>query len=104
MEFNTKIALPEAFKADCVAVGVFAEGALTASARRIDSITRGAVRSAVASGDMTGARGTSLLLRQLPGVAARPPLAAAAQRRRPRWWRLPARPGGSAPARRLPIG
>ena len=70
MEFNTKIALPEAFKADCVAVGVFAEGALTASARRIDSITRGAVRAALASGDMTGARGTSLLLRQLPGVAS----------------------------------
>jgi leucyl aminopeptidase len=70
MEFNTKIALPEAFKTDCVAVGVFAEAQLTASARRIDSITRGALRSALASGDMTGARGTSLLLRQLPGVAS----------------------------------
>jgi leucyl aminopeptidase len=70
MEFNTKIALPEAFKADCVAVGVFAEGALTASARRIDGITRGAVRAALASGDFTGARATSLLLRSLPGVAS----------------------------------
>jgi leucyl aminopeptidase len=70
MEFNTKIALPEAFKADCVAVGVFAEGALTASARRIDGITRGAVRAALASGDFTGARATSLLLRNLPGVAS----------------------------------
>jgi leucyl aminopeptidase len=70
MEFNTKIALPEAFKADCVALGVFAEGVMTASARRIDGITRGALRSALASGDMTGARGTSLLLRHLPGVAS----------------------------------
>jgi leucyl aminopeptidase len=70
MEFNTKIALPETFKADCVAVGVFDGGALTASARRIDAITRGALRSALASGDMTGARGTSLLLRGLPGVAS----------------------------------
>jgi leucyl aminopeptidase len=70
MEFNTKIALPETFKADCVAVGVFEGGGLTASARRIDAITRGALRSALASGDMTGARGTSLLLRGLPGVAS----------------------------------
>jgi len=70
MECNTKIALPETFKADCVAVGVFEGGGLTASARRIDAITRGALRAAIASGDMTGARGTSLLLRGLPGVAS----------------------------------
>ena len=70
MEFNTKMALPEAFKADCVAVGVFADGVPTASARRIDGITRGALRASLASGDMTGARGSSLLLRSLPGVAS----------------------------------
>jgi leucyl aminopeptidase len=70
MEFNTKIALPETFKADCVAVGVYEGGGLTASARRIDAITRGALRAAVASGDMTGARASSLLLRGLPGVAS----------------------------------
>ncbi|MBV8209620.1 MAG: leucyl aminopeptidase [Burkholderiaceae bacterium] len=70
MECNTKIALPETFKADCVAVGVFEGGGLTASARRIDAITRGALRTALASGDLTGARGTSLLLRGLPGVAS----------------------------------
>jgi len=70
MEFNTKIALPETFKADCVAVGVFAGGALTASARRIDTITRGALRATVAGGDMTGGRGSTALLRALPGVAS----------------------------------
>jgi leucyl aminopeptidase len=70
MEFNTKIALPETFKADCVAVGVFADGALTASARRLDSVSRGALRAAVASGDMTGARGTSIVLRGINGVAS----------------------------------
>jgi leucyl aminopeptidase len=70
MEFNTKIALPETFKSDCVAVGVFADGVLTASARRIDGITRGALRSTVVSGDMTGARGSTVLLRALPGVAS----------------------------------
>lgn len=70
MEFNTKIALPETFKADCMAVGVFEEGVLTASARRIDGITRGALRAAVASGDISGARGSVLMLRGLPGVAS----------------------------------
>lgn len=70
MEFNTKIALPETFKADCTAVGIYADGVLTASARRIDGIARGALRAAIASGDMTGARGSSLLLRSLPGVAS----------------------------------
>jgi len=70
MEFNTKIALPETFKADCVAVGVFADGVLTASARRLDSVSRGALRAAVASGDMTGARGTSIVLRGLHAVAS----------------------------------
>jgi leucyl aminopeptidase len=70
MEFNTKIALPETFKSDCVAVGVFADGLLTASARRIDGITRGALRATVGSGDLTGARGTSALLRGLAGVAS----------------------------------
>ncbi len=70
MEFNTKIALPETFKSDCVAVGVFADGVLTASARRIDAVTRGAVRATVLSGDMSGARGSTLMLRGLAGVAS----------------------------------
>ena len=70
MEFNTKIALPESFKADCVAVGVFAEGALTPSARRLDSVSRGALRAAIASGDFSGARGSHLMLRGAHGVAS----------------------------------
>jgi len=57
-------------KADAVVVGVHADGELTPSARAIDAASAGAVKAAVKSGDMTGKRGTQLLLRGLPGVAA----------------------------------
>ena len=70
MEFSTTTAHAEAVKADAVAVGVFADGELTASARALDKASRGAVKAAIKSGDMTGKRGTQLALRGLPGVAA----------------------------------
>jgi len=70
MEFSTTTARAEAVKADAIAVGVFADGELTPSARAIDKAARGAIKAAVKSGDMTGKRGTVVTLRSLPGVAA----------------------------------
>src|SRR5882672_6993615 len=70
MDFITKVGTAEAVKADCVAVGVYADGELTASARRVDAASKGAVRAAVKSGDVTGQRGAATLLRALPGVTA----------------------------------
>jgi leucyl aminopeptidase len=70
MDFSTKLASAETAKADCVAVGIYADGELTPAARRIDLATKGAVRAAVRSGDATGKRGTALLLRALSGVTA----------------------------------
>jgi leucyl aminopeptidase len=70
MEFSTTTSHAEAVKADAVAVGVFADGELTASARALDKAARGAVKAALKSGDMTGKRGTQLALRGLPGVSA----------------------------------
>jgi leucyl aminopeptidase len=70
MEFSTTTSHAEAVKADAVAVGVFADGELTASARALDKASRGAVKTALKSGDMTGKRGTQLALRGLPGVSA----------------------------------
>jgi leucyl aminopeptidase len=70
MEFNTTTVRAEAVKADAVAVGIFADGDLTPSARAIDKAARGAVKATVKSGDMTGKRGTLVTLRQLPGVSA----------------------------------
>jgi leucyl aminopeptidase len=70
MDFITKVGAADSVKADCVAVGVYADGELSVSARRIDAATKGAVRAAVKSGDVTGARGSTTLLRALPGVTA----------------------------------
>jgi leucyl aminopeptidase len=70
MEFSTTTARAEAVKADAIAVGVFADGELTPSARAIDKAARGAIKAAVKSGDMTGKRGTVVTLRSVPGVAA----------------------------------
>jgi len=70
MDFITKVGAADSVKADCVAVGVYADGELTAAARRIDAASKGAVRAAIKSGDVTGLRGSTTLLRGLPGVTA----------------------------------
>jgi leucyl aminopeptidase len=70
MDFSTRTAAPEAVKADCIAVGVFEEGELTAQARALDAASKGALRAAVKSGDVKGKRGSSVMLRGVPGVAA----------------------------------
>jgi len=70
MEFSTTTARAEAVKADAIAVGVFADGELTPSARAIDKAARGALKAAIKSGDMSGKRGSLITLRKLPGVKA----------------------------------
>jgi leucyl aminopeptidase len=70
MDFSTRTAAAEAVKADCVVVGVYAEGELTAQARALDAAAKGALRAAVKSGDATGKRGSAVMLRGLPGIAA----------------------------------
>jgi leucyl aminopeptidase len=70
MDFSTRTAAAEAVRADCVAVGVFADGELSAQARAVDAASKGALRAAVKSGDVSGRRGTTVMLRGLPGVAA----------------------------------
>src|SRR5271169_6993704 len=68
MEFNTKTAAPESIKVDCLVIGSFEDHGLTASARRVDRATGGALRAVVASGDMKGKRGSLVVLRSLRGV------------------------------------
>ena len=70
MEFSTTTVHAEAVKADAIAVGVFADGELTPSARAVDKAAGGAVKAAIQSGDMTGKRGTLVTLRNLAGVAS----------------------------------
>jgi len=70
MDFSTKVAAVPSMEADCVAVGVYMEGALTPSAQALDSAAQGAVRAAVKSGDVTGRRGSTVMLRDVEGVTA----------------------------------
>jgi leucyl aminopeptidase len=70
MEFNTKAAAPETFKADCLAVGVFEDLGLAAVGKRVDRASGGALRALIASGDMKGKRGALVVLRAVKGVAS----------------------------------
>ena len=70
MDCTTKTASPESCKADCIAVGVFEDLGPTDSAKRLDEASGGAVRAALRSGDMTGKRGTLIVLRSLTNVAS----------------------------------
>ena len=70
MEFITAVGRPDAIKTDAIVVGVHAEGELTPTAKALDGASKGAIKAAVKSGDMTGKRGTVLPLLGISGVAA----------------------------------
>src|ERR687896_900183 len=68
VEFSIKTLSPETAKAGCAVLGVYQGGELTAAARRVDQVAKGALKKAL--GDISGKTGSTLLLRALPGVAA----------------------------------
>ncbi|MBC2768658.1 leucyl aminopeptidase [Pusillimonas minor] len=70
MEFSTNTTTTlHTLKTAALAVGVFAEGQLTAAAKIIDDASNGAVREAVKA-EFPGTAGTQLVLRNLAGVSA----------------------------------
>jgi leucyl aminopeptidase len=70
MEFSTQItASPHHIKTAALAVGVHAEGQLTAAADVIDRAAGGRLRDVVKA-EFRGRTGNTLVLRDLPGVAA----------------------------------
>ena len=68
MKFSIKALSPETAKTGCVVAGVHQGGELTATARRLDQASKGALKQALR--DISGRTGSTLLLRALPGVAA----------------------------------
>lgn len=70
MEFSIKSAAPEKLRTDCLLVGIYEGRKLTDLANSLDAISEKAISTALKSGDMEGKTGSTLLLRQLPGVAA----------------------------------
>ncbi|OXR50369.1 MULTISPECIES: leucyl aminopeptidase [unclassified Pusillimonas] len=70
MEFSTNTTTTlHTLKTAALAVGVFAEGQLTAAAKIIDDASNGAVRDAVKA-EFPGTAGTQLVLRNLAGISA----------------------------------
>jgi len=55
---------------DCLVLGVFEEGELGSEARSIDSACGGRLKKLLARGDFAGRPGETLLLGDLPGIAA----------------------------------
>jgi len=68
VEFSIKALSPETAKTGCVVVGVYQGQNLTPAARRLDQASKGALKAALR--DISGRSGSTLLLRNLPGVAA----------------------------------
>ena len=70
MEFSIKSGSPERIRTDCIIIGVFEPRKLGPAAEAIDHATRGQLTAALKRGDMEGKSDTTLMLQQLPHVAA----------------------------------
>ncbi|MDX1610274.1 MAG: leucyl aminopeptidase [Halofilum sp. (in: g-proteobacteria)] len=71
MEFSVTSSNPANRKTDAVIVGIFDKRKLTPAAQTIDEASDGHLRSILASGDLDGKSGSSLLLHGVPGVKAK---------------------------------
>ncbi|PCI62273.1 MAG: leucyl aminopeptidase [Methylophilaceae bacterium] len=68
MEFSIKSGNPELQSSDCLIVGIFEGGELSASAKGLDDISSKAVSAVVKTGDMQGKLGSTVLMHHLPNV------------------------------------
>jgi leucyl aminopeptidase len=70
MEFSTKTGSPEKHKTGCLVVGVFEGGKLPESARAVDAASGGYLTKVLGHGDLEPRAGATLLLHQVPRIAA----------------------------------
>ncbi len=70
MEFSIKSTGPEKLRTDCLLVGVYEGRKLTDLGKSLDEASGKAITLALKSGDIEGKPGSTLLLRQLSGIAA----------------------------------
>jgi leucyl aminopeptidase len=71
MEFSIKNGNPEKQSSDCLVVGVFEGGELSASAKLLDEVSAKAISALVKAGDMQGELATTALMHHLPSVSAK---------------------------------
>lgn len=70
MEITLASGAPEKQKAGVIAVGAFADGALTVAGKALDAASGGKLSAVLKQGDLDEAAGSTLMLHGLPGVAA----------------------------------
>lgn len=70
MEFSIKSGKPEKQASDCVIVGVYESGKLTAAAASINQASSGFIAEVIERGDMDGKLGSTLILHRIPGADA----------------------------------
>src|SRR5690606_24469671 len=63
-------AAPATMKANVLVVGAFADGTLPAAAAEIDSASKGKLSGLIKRGDLETKAGATLLLHDVPGIAA----------------------------------
>ena len=71
MEFSIKGGDLSKLKTDCVIVGVFDSKKLSTAATALDKASKGAILAAVASGDISGKCGSTLILQAVVGISAK---------------------------------
>jgi leucyl aminopeptidase len=70
LQFSIKAVQPGRTKSGCAVVGVFESRKLSSPAARVDEAAQGYLAAIVQRGDMEGKSGSTLLLHNVPGVAA----------------------------------
>ena len=70
MEFSIKSGAPQASRNGCLVVGVFEPRKLSGTAASLDRAAKGYLSGVVRRGDMQGKLGTTLLLHNVPNMAA----------------------------------
>ena len=71
MEFSIKGGDAAKLNTECFIVGVFDSKKLSGAAKSLDVAAKQVISSALASGDISGKIGSSLMLHHLPGIAAK---------------------------------
>ena len=70
MEFSIKQGSPEKLASACVVAGVYENGKLSDAAKALDKASGHALSALATRGDLSGKAGSTLLLQQVPGLAA----------------------------------
>lgn len=70
MEFSIKQCNPENMRSGCILVGIFDGGKLSDPAQLLNKISKHYISEIIKRGDMNGKAGSTLLLHNLPNVAA----------------------------------